>query len=424
MSYHEVLKNSGLSQILETNGIAEISHKPELINGKPVYHTDVEGLAYPLDHAAEIAKVFVMPPEGNPAINYGGILFDASYHLYTDWTWGRRKSEYVTYLARNGHDPALPPLTSSEGTDIAFLMPFLLASDVHTSDIHRLVSQIAQPIPGAKEHFMSLKRKGFSIIASTTSFRKTTELIFKKDGIPVDHIIGTPLSLDEAEDLLRETRRYNLEKDMVISFLDQATPTIEAVQQEGYSLIKGSAYLHLLHQLAHFYQNELGLSFDPNLRQNGIECPTLLGAIIENTAVVTDLKKGEGADLLNASGLLICAGDGLNDRFQLAGVPPESEDGRKKTRWSIATNGPDAIRYADIGYIGETMKPLTDVVDCIKEGQKIDANIEEVVREAQYRVGNAAVVHVGGRCNSALSTELIELHKEGKRRMRGDLFIP
>ena len=187
---------------------------------------------------------------------------------------------------------------------------------------------------------------------------------------------------------------------MVNSFLSDCNNIIE--EHGEYSDI-------LKERIGRFYEKELSISYDYEVRKERNGHKTVIGAMIEEIGVVGDRSKAAVALALKRSklikgGFLVTIGDGTNDAVML-GLPG--------ARLSIALNG-GPVKEAKIGVITNDVSVLIFLIKIAQENPSMD--IDTLIKEAQKVVGNRAIIHKGGQ---GVSSELIEKHKKMKEFLRG-----
>lgn len=370
-------------QLAERN-IFNLIHAPENLHYRMVVATDMEGPLVLGDTIAKVMSLKLYP--------HGEHIFESMYDAYNGWTESRRRSP------ENKRPGGQAPLWAQEGTDVAFMLPLFLATNTNEGFINRIAMEYRRT-PGSEALIKYYKENGALVIGVTTSYENPNKLIADKIGL--DGLIGTPFPLDLAKKILVESGKYEEEINSTRLFLSDCHAII----------INGHNKILLSERIRHFYEDELGVSYDPEIRSNPNRHRTVLGKMIEEIGVVGDRGKAAVARALfhsksTPSGLTIAIGDGTNDGAMLE---------LSQATLSIAING-GPIKNAKIGVITTDVSTLIPLIEIIKNNLSIST--DDLIAQAQIAVGNKAIIHKGGH---DVSQELIDKHAAMKKLLRGEI---
>ena len=368
---------------LKQRNIFSVISSPEIRRSSLVVATDMEGPQILGDTVAEVMSKKIL---------HGGIIYRATYDWYTETTSSRRRTR------ENRYPNGLPPLSAQEGTDIIFTLPLLIAAGTDENYIQETAMKYGRT-PGSEKFLEYLKNEGALVVGVTTSLEEPNKAIGREIGL--NDVIGTPFPLDQAREILEKPGNM-AEIAKTNSFLHDCDAIIN----------EGGEYLPLLKErIGFFYENELGVSYDPEVRRQRVGHKTVIGAMIEEIGVVGDRSKAAIALALKrskliAGGFLVTIGDGTNDAAML-GLP--------EARLSIALNG-GPVKEAKIGVITNDMSVLISLIEIAKRNPDMD--IDSIIIEAQRDVKNRAIIHKGG---PDVAPEIIKKHSEMKKILRGQL---
>lgn len=381
------------------NGIQEALQNPEIAQNGRLCIIDAEGPLLAGDFALFAVRKLLRPQNPkHPEVDYGGILYQVIYDVYTAYTKKRRTLADQVYEEDSFPYPA-------EGTSIIYPFVPLLVSSVSQESFLQMARSYAQAVPGAKEFMHGLKDRGFSIITPTTSFKETTEVMLEVLDLPVDQVIGTPLPWRKIEEMHRDDKTYYTDEATTRHFLETWFSEIDAMVEAETPDQEQAAKGRLYHTVADFYFGKLGVSYNQNDQNKSTRA-----IIIEAHEVITDVKKAEAARALSkGKETVVRIGDGSNDVPQLTNEEYEQEE---KHVFTVAVNGhPLAVVASDIGIVTENVQDILPVIDVILERYPTD-RAELLVTKMQERVGENTTVHLGGGSNAVVSEELLTLHEQ------------
>jgi len=397
------------SQIAPRN-VWKDSAYPERIKSSIVLGSDIEGPWFKGDFIAEAMTKYLKPQnrgrEANPS--YGQIIYTESLNQFTEDTFHLRRPLAIDTTRKT-------PLMYSrgqEGTDTIFTLPFLLAEGASYYDLMQLTLGSTQT-PGSKELVDKLEARGIFVVGITTAPQQPYRDLAEKTGfIDPKKIIGSPFPIEETRKILHETDAWDVEMGMTKDFLEECYEIIDnnsgfthvnGVYSRSFSA-EGSAELRA--RIKRYYDEEIGISYDFRTRKLQ-EPKTVIGKIIQLSDMVGDRAKAAISQNLirpgrNNGRILITMGDGGNDAAMLRLAPI-----------SIGVNGPDAAKAAKIGVITPSMVNVYPIFEEVARGQH---DIDQIILNAQKRVGDAAIIHKGG----SISESQEGLHRKFKRELRGD----
>ncbi len=351
-------KAMGLAKITERQRAYEVDLVNQVTGDTPlVLLTDLEGPVLSGDTAMEAMKKFI--PKGEE-------LYNATYQWYT----------------HHFYDLGL----GQEAGDIIMALPTLLAYEVTGEQILELARESKQ-INGSQKVIDSVKKGGGLVLGVTSAWSQHHRPITEQIGM--NGLFGTEFPIDEIRERFGRTDYFQLEMEQTREFV------------ERFNVINNPAVLtrEADQLIGDFYQKTLGIRFT----NNGDREKSFMGTIINQLKVIGD--KGKLAVFKRIRErtpvTLITMGDGLNDKLMLA----ESD-------WSIGVNGPRAVEGAKLGVITDDMRVVADVITFIQ--QNAGAKTQYVVEH--FRNIDGAIIHGGG---SNITPELIERHKEMRRKIRG-----
>lgn len=401
----EILSPSISSVItpLKERSLLRLTYFPEreIYTPRLVIATDFEGPLVLHDAAARVMSRKVRPENAtDSSLDYGNIIYNATYDWYTQRTLLRRRTD------DNKRPFGEKPLFAQEGTDISFAMAPLLAMGTNQAFINKIAMQYRMT-PGAKELIKYLKRENSLVVAVTTAWEEPHKSIGEEIGI--DGVIGSPFPVDQTRELLKATGRWDEEMNLTRKYLNDCFLIID--QMENSQGAERELYQRELYKrIETFYEDELGISYDPLVRADRKDHKTVLGQVIENIDAVGDRTKAAVALFLFRrfkNSISVSVGDGLNDSIMLA-----------KSDLSIGLNGPDTARAAKIGVVTPNVRNLIPVYALLQKNPGI--SIEDLVRESSCLVDNNTIVHEGG-----LNTPdwIIQEHRKMKKALRGNVIV-
>ncbi|WP_434628674.1 hypothetical protein [Chromobacterium sp. CV08] len=370
--------------------------------------SDIEGPLFLGDFIAEALSACLKPAVGatDAVPSYGQILYAEGYAAFSADTGPLRRPGGGAPPPEGGYTLA------QEGSDTIFALPLLLAAGADYRYLERLALR-SPPTPGAPEMAEQLAAMGWQLAGITTAPQQPYRARVSVGGwLETGRVLGSPFPLMEAEAMLRRHGRWEVEIDLVRTYLDDACRLIDqhselwldgGIRQRHLS---GAGRELLRRRFQRFYREELGISYCRRERA-GRAAATLLGRIVEACSMVGDRAKAALALGLarRAGGLdrLVTMGDGANDAAML-----------RRARWSIGVNGPDAARAAAIGLVSDDMRHVPVLLRLIeRDGRDIDA----VIGRAQAELRGAALVHRG---REGVSEALADAHRRMKRKLRGE----
>lgn len=366
-------------QTIEKPGSVESPSKPQ--EGGILLMCDMEGPHLKQDTARETFSRFIRPTDTRTKspVDYGGLLFDEIYDWYMKTIYSKRVGE--------------------EGSDMALSGALLLARGVTQEDLNKVAADSLQT-PGSREFIDKLHDNGTHVVGITTAWEGAHKPLTNKIGF--DELIGTLFPIDELRAQWTASPTYNKEQKLADKFLNDCFDAIDTGKN-------GSEKLHQL--MSTFYEDTLGVSFDPSVRQKRPGYKTALAKIIEEMDVVGDISKVRMAkekfrQKSEAYSLKAAVGDGLNDFYMLSEAP-----------FSIAFNGPSAVRAATIGVVANEVSIVADLL--LLRAKNPSLNIDDFVNLAKQlpAVQNGeAVVHKAG---ADVDSQFIALHAEKRKEMRG-----
>lgn len=395
---------SSLTTSLQERSLFRLTYfsEREIYSPRLVIATDFEGPLVLHDAAARVMSIKVRPEDIKASSpDYGNILYNATYDWYTKRTLLRRRTD------GNKRPFGVKSLFAQEGTDISFAMAPLLAMGTNQAFINEVAMQYKMT-PGAKELIKYLKGKNSLIVAVTTAWEEPHQLIGKEIGI--DSVVGSPFPIDQTKELLKAAGRWDEEIDLTRKYLNDCFLIIDQIENSQGA--ERELYKQKLHErIETFYEDELGISYDPLVRAVRKDYKTLLGQVIENIGAVGDRAKAAVALSLfrrfKNSSISVSVGDGLNDSIMLA-----------KNDLSIGLNGPDAAKAAKIGIVTPDVQNLIPVYALLQENPGI--SIEDLVRESRRLVDNKTIIHEGGL---NIPDWIIQEHRQMKKALRGEVIV-
>jgi hypothetical protein len=207
----------------------------------------------------------------------------------------------------------------------------------------------------------------------------------------MDGLFGTELPINEIREKFGNKPRFKAEMEQVKKFTKSLSLGI--IRETGIT----PRYVNQL--LRHFYISELGIDFV----NHGLQWKSIIGDTINQLNVVGDRGK---LDLFKRvrdkhPKILITMGDGLNDKLMLA-----------ESKWSIAVNGPSAVKGAKIGVMTDNMEIVAEIINLIASGKV--STPEEVVEF--FKGDSRAIIHLGGENTPKFLTDA---HQNMRKKIRG-----
>lgn len=332
-----------------------------LLSAKPfILITDLEGPFLRGDTAMLAMSEYVQPLDrtAGDTRDYGAELYTETYNWYTE------------AIKNNGQ--------GQEGGDITFCLAPLLAMGVTNAQI-QAIAHHSGVMDGASELIKFIHRHNGVIIGLTTAWERYHRGVVAPLGF--DDLFGTTFSLEVNEEALSEAL------EGVRRFLD-----------DSFALMRRADLRALHERIADFYQKELGLWEEYSIHP--------LGKFIKESEVIGDIGKREVAKALKAvageGAVVVAMGDGLND------VPMLAEPG-----WTVAINGPDAVRTAAIGAVTEDMRAFIPFFSHLLENPA--ASYHEVVAKSNQHYSQPVFQVTAGNPSAAVLAQHAQMRQKLKQ---------
>lgn len=384
---------------------------PELSRSSLVLCSDVEGPWFLGDFIDQAMSEKCKPPNGksNTSLNYGHIIYEEM------WSYLNQTTSHLRRTDKN----QLPRSTlslSQEGTDTIFTLPLLLATGTSYEYLKSLTFR-SKPTQGAQALIAHLQSEGVAVFGITTAPQEPYRALVEHTRLlNPRQVIGSPFPMDETRELLIETGRWDEEMGIAGAYLKDCYQIVDENSQviaTNGSVTRSLTPLGkslLFERIGHFLHNELGITYDPQLRKSRGPAKTIIGQVIESSGIVGD--RAKTAIALNAhrkhgarESILVTMGDGLNDTLML-----------RRAQISIGINGADAAKAAKIAVVTEDMQNIWPILEQILAGQR---DIDTIVQRAQAKVGSTAIITRGG---PDIPYGVLQQHRLTKRKLRGNII--